>query len=212
METLKLDMAVGLLTRLSKHRLTDEDGGTHWVTALPLLVQLKMAIANSAMQPTVKGAGGTPIPIASEAYDLYYGSDGIVPVTTHHWWLLHTVHKGQGRGKVATELRAWAMAARTTPEALTEAERIICGWRDAIEGLLNPTRRWEIVGACPECQVSRVVDREEDGHIFTKPALSVVYGPDGKVSNGVCAECGAEWRGDNLRKLAWLVSVQGRLS
>ncbi len=209
METLNLDIAVGLLTRESKHRLVDEDGGTHWVTALPLLVQLQMAIGNSAMQPTFKASSGTPIPIAAEAFDL---RARIIETTAEHWWRLHAIHKGQGRESVAGRLRAWAMAARHAEETLAVAEKIICGWRDNIEGLFNPTRRWEIQGACPECTISRVVDREEDGHIFTKPALSVVYDIDGSLAAGVCAECGAEWRGKNLRKLAWLVSVQGRLS
>lgn len=212
METLKLDTAVILLTRITPRRFVDEDGKAHFGQAYPLLVQLKMAIANSAMQPTVRGSGGTPIPIASEAYDLLYGDEGVVPVTTHYWWMLHRVHKGQGRGKVATELRAWAMAARHSQEALAEAERIICGWRDAIEGLLNPTRFWEILAPCMECGASHV-EREEDGQHFKKHAVSVAFGPDRRPVAGVCSACGAEWKsGRDLERLAWLVSVQGRLS
>ena len=45
--SIELAAAVNLLTRDSKHRVADADGRLRFVTVSPLLVQLKLAIANS---------------------------------------------------------------------------------------------------------------------------------------------------------------------
>ena len=205
METLKLDTAVGLLTRLSPHRLVDEEGGVRWVTADPLLVQLQLAVGNSAAPALFKGSGN-PLPMSADAHDLLMK---IVNVTIDYWWQLHTIHKGMGRESVAGRLRGWALAARSNPDHLAVAEKIICGWVEEIQALFQPRRRWEIRGACPSCGFRRVVDREDDGQTFMKPALAVLYEPDGRtVSCAECSACRSSWGPDQVIWLAELVAAQ----
>lgn len=190
LDTLKLDVAVGLLTRESKHRLVTEES-IRWVTADPLLVQLRIAIGHSSAPVTFKASAGSPIPLAVGAYDLL---TRIAESTTEHWWQLHTLHHGQGRTSLVGQLRAWAMVARLDPETLREAEGIICGWVEEIQGMFEPTRRWEIKGTCPACKVSKVVIRDDpDEGTVRAPALAVIYDRTGQLAGAECAACGNHW-------------------
>lgn len=199
METQELDAAVGLLTRPSKHRV-NVGGGYRWVTADPLLLQLVVEIANTSASPTFKGSGGNPIPIAADAYDLLCR---IAEEVAEKWWQTFDRHHGVGRATLAGQLRAWAMVARTNPDDLAEATRIIGGYVSAIESLFAPVRRWEIIGPCPECKTARVIDHVDDiGHTITRTALGVFYSRDNQLAGASCAACGRTWDAAEVFDLA----------
>lgn len=197
--TWNLDAAVGQLTRPTKHRVVDPiTGEGRWVTAQPLLVQLVLAIANSEASTTFKGSGGTPLPISTQALDIY---QDIEAETARHWWALHHLHHGHGRSTLAGRLRAWASVVQADADLLAETERLVLGWVKAITGLLQPLRRREIMGACPECGM-RYVLREDDGDTIKAPALVLVYDADGKPLAATCQDCGFTWEGHAIMDLA----------
>lgn len=197
---LKLDVAVGLLTRRSKHRLMDADGNARWVEADPLLVQLRMAST-----PSSSGAGGgsssaaAPIPLNADAHDML---ERIEEEVTAQWWYTHPLHRGRGGGTLVGKLLAWVTAARSSEVLLLRAGAITSRWVQDIEGLFNPQRRKPLVGACLKCKASRVLDREESGEHFYKPVLSKVYDDEGQFSRVECGACGESW--DDLATLAVL--------
>lgn len=194
-----LDAAVGQLTRPTKHRVVDPiTGESRWVTAQPLLVQLVLAIANSGASTTFKGSGGTPLPISTQALDIY---QEIEKTIAERWWALHRLHHGHGRSTLAGRLRAWASVVQVDDELLADAERLAVGWVKAITGLLQPLRRREIIGACPACTV-RYVLREDDGDTIKAPALVLVYDADNNPLAATCQNCGAIWEGHAIMDLA----------
>lgn len=205
MDTLKLDIAVSQLTRESKHRLVDAEGNVRWVTADPLLVQLRIAIGHSTAPADFKASAGTPLPLAVGAYDLLAR---IAEVTAEHWWQLHKLHHGQGRTSLAGQMRAWAMAARHDPDTLAEAERIICGWVEDIQGMFEPARRWEIKGACPVCTQRKVTVRTDDEGTVYAPALAVIYDKLGRLDGAQCSACGATWDSGTVVVLAREIAAQ----
>lgn len=204
-DSLRLDQAVGLLTRESKHLLKDADGNNRWVTADPLLVQLRMAVTNSTAATAFKSSGGTPIPMSAAAFDLL---TEISEVTLEKWWELHDRHHGQGIGTLAGQLRAWAMAAQARAVDLATAEKIICGWVEQIQGLLVPGRRREIKGQCPACLQHKVVVRIDDEGIVRAPALSILYDREDSIIGAQCAACGSQWSGNPLMELAREIAAQ----
>lgn len=204
-DSLKLDQAVGLLTRESKHVLKDSEGKNRWVTADPLLVQLRMAVTHSTAPATFKASAGTPIPLSVVAYDLLAE---ISEVTLEHWWELYNQHHGQGRESLVGQLRAWAMAAHARAVDLVVAEKVICGWVSQIQGLLQPTRHREIKGICPACLQQKIVVRMDDEGIVRAPALSILYDLEDNITGAQCAACGAHWSGDPLMELAREIAAQ----
>lgn len=191
---LKLDIAVGLLTRPSKHRLVSADGTARWVVADPLLVQLRMASA-----PSSSTDGGGPsstaaaIPLNADAHDLL---ERIGEELTRNWWYTHPIHKGRGRETMVGKLLSWTTAARSNEVLVLRAGAITGRWVADIEALFNPQRRKPLPGAvCPAkgCGASRVLDREEEGEHFYRPALVRVYDAEGLFTVLECGACGASW-------------------
>lgn len=192
MPAMRLDMAVGLLTRPSKHRLVDpETREGRWVVADPMLLQLSMAIRNSGASVSFKSSAGTPMPVSAQALDLFRE---IEATTAERWWSLHHLHFGQGRATLTGRIRTWAAVARSDAGLAIEAAVIMEGWVGDISGLLQPLRRWEIRGECPECKESRI-QKVQEGETVSSPALSLVYTVDGFPDAVQCAGCGAEWQG-----------------
>jgi hypothetical protein len=197
----RLDMAVGLLTRPSKHRILDpETGRAVWVTADPLLIQLFMAVKNSTAGATFKsGSINPPLPLSGDALDLFAEIEN---VTAERWWALHRLHFGEGRATLGARIRTWAAVVRHDPDLTREAEQIMSGWVRDIKALLDPVRRAQIIGACPECGETRIVARtDDDGGTIMEPALSLVYS-ENYPDFAVCRACGTEWRGYGLTVLA----------
>lgn len=191
---LKLDIAVGLLTRPSKHRITGPDGEARWVEAEPLLVQLRMAVANTsaAAEPGVSSSG-KPIPMSADAHDLL---EAIGEELTRHWWYTHPIHHGRGRETMVGKLLAWTTAARSSEALVLRAGSITGRWVAEIEALFNPQRRKPLPGAaCPakDCGATRVLDREEEGEHFYRPALVRVYDAEGLFTHVECGVCGGTW-------------------
>ena len=182
--------AVDLLTREGKHWIRDGKRGRRLVITAPLLVQLRMEITSSS-----GGAGGpssvtATIPLAAAALDLL---EEIKATVHEEWWLTHGLHHGHGHGTLVGELRAWASVAHLTSEGkgLAWAYRTCKGWADAIEGLLQPVRRWEIAGACPACKATRTVASLDVGETVYAPALCLEFLADG--ARGLCRACGMDF-------------------
>lgn len=193
---LKLDIAVGLLTRRSKHRLEDGDGAVRWVVADPLLVQLRLAsVPSSSTGGGSSSSGAAPIPLSADAHDLL---ERITEEVTAQWWYTHPIHHGRGGGTLVGKLLAWTTAARSSDALLLPAGAVTSRWVVEIQSFFNPQLRRPLPGAVcrnKACGVSRVLDREEDGEHFYKPALVQVYHEDGRFDRLECLACGASWSG-----------------
>jgi hypothetical protein len=191
-EATRLDAAVGLLTRPSKHLLVDpETREGRWVIADPMLLQLSMAIRNSGGATAFKSSSGTPLPVSAQALDLFRE---IEATAAERWWSLHHLHFGQGRETLVGRIRTWAAVVRSNEAMTHEAMVIIEGWVRDIGALLQPLRRWEIRGACPTCKEARI-QKVQEGETVSSPVLSLVYTADGLPDAVRCASCGAEWIG-----------------
>lgn len=189
-----LDEAVDLLTREGRTWLRDGKRGRRLVTTSPLLVQLRMEITSSS-----GGAGGpssttAAIPLAAAALDLL---EEIKATVHHHWRRTKHLHHGHGRGTLVGELRAWAAVAHLVD--YDRAERLCNVWCDAIEALLQPVRRWEIVGACPKCKATRTVASLDVGETVYAPALCLEFLADG--TRGYCRACGESFHPEVLAAL-----------
>lgn len=200
---LKLDIAVGLLTRRSHHLVKDpHTGKSHVVLAEPLLVQLRMASANSTAAP-VEGAGSSAptLPLSASAHDLMVQIEG---EAEYHYF----VHGGVRRDlQLADHIRALVVAAQLNQETLGVVEKLVCGWVAAIQGFFNPQRRRPLRGAvCPnkKCGAARVLDREEEGEHFYKPALVQVCDDEGLFDRLECGVCGSSWSGLELELMGAL--------
>ncbi len=203
MDTIKLDIAVGLLTRESKHRLVDDEGRVRWVTADPLIFQLQQAIGNTSANGLFKSSSGNPLPLAASAHIIM---EEIRETTIHYWWRLPQMvrtasvmrlhHAGRERDRsaqVRLRLGIWAAAARSSEADYAEAEHWATKWVDDIESMFHPVRVREIRDACPRCGFRRVLDREDEGERFMKSALAMVYEEDGRLRGIECAACKAKW-------------------
>jgi hypothetical protein len=200
-DTLKLDTAVGLLTRRSPHRIMDEDGNPRWIVADPLLVQLRMASTpSSSGDGGGSSSAGAPIPLNADAHDLL---ERIREETSTQWWYTHPIHHGAGRGTLGGELLAWVRAARSNEILTLGAEVITTRWVTDIKALFNPQYRRPLPGVCPnkKCRASRVLDREESGEHFYKPVLAKLYDDDGELTGIECGNCGASWTPDEMKEL-----------
>lgn len=190
----RLDMAVGLLTRPSKHRVIDPvTGDAVWITAEPLLIQLLLAIKNTGAGTTFKSSAvHPPLPFSGDALDLFRR---IEDTTAERWWALHRLHFGEGRATLGARIRSWAAVVRSDPDLTREAERIMSGWVRDIQAMLNPERRAQIIGACPACGESRIAARtDDDGGTILEPVLFLAYA-DGVPDYAGCKSCGEEWSG-----------------
>lgn len=185
----KLDEAVNALTRETYSYVRDADGEGKFVVAPPLLMQLKVEITNSTGG---QGGGATSstaaIPLAAAALDLL---EEIKAEVHDRWWQTYTLHHGYGRGRLVSELRTWAAAARAEPAELKTAYLMCTNWVAAIRGLLQPVRRWEISGRCPACKASRVALSEDLGSPIYGPALVIEFQDGG--ATGLCRACGEDY-------------------
>lgn len=202
---LKLDIAIGLLTRRSKHLVKDpHTGKSQVVLAEPLLVQLRMASTPSS---STDGGGASstraPIPLNADAHDLL---ERIEEELTAQWWYTHPTHRGRGRESLVGKLLAWTTASRGSEVLLLRAGAITARWVEDIEGLFNPQRRRPLPGVCPnkKCGAARVFDREEEGEHFYRPALVQVYDDDGLFDRLECGVCGSAWSGLELELMGAL--------
>lgn len=193
----ELAAAVNLLTRDSKHLVADSDGRSRFVTVSPLLVQLKLAIANSTAAGSGMGGGGAQIPLGAAALDLY---TDIEETVRDNWWHTYPLHHGHGRGKTALELRAWAasVAMATDPELALTCLHLCKVWVASINGLLQPVRRWEVRGACPACKRAKVL-KEEDGERIWGHTLSVCITETETWAE--CLACGEKYVPATLARL-----------
>lgn len=187
---LKLDIAVGLLLRRSKHLMPGPDGKPQLVEAEPLLVQLALAVGSDIAASGQGGAStGSPILIAAAALDL---QRAIESEAADLYW----EHGGTRRdSRLGERVRCVAAAAQANADALKKVERKVSGWVASIQNLFNPHRRKPLPGECPnkKCKATQVFDREEFGETYRKPALSKVYDDEGRLDRIECGACEMSW-------------------
>ena len=195
---LRLQIAVGLLTRNTMHKVTDPvTGADTYVTWAPLLSQLAAAVKNTSAGAAFKsGNVHAPLPLSADALDLLTHID---EVATEHWWMVHRLHFGEGRGTLPGRIRAWAMAAQADPSMARDAEHILSGWVDQIRALLEPTRRVHIRAQCPRCKAERA-RRDVDGETVMDYALYIRYSVDGEPLEAGCGACGVTWEWRELAR------------
>lgn len=195
----KLRIAVGLLTRPSKHRVQDPEGGAdRWMTAEALLVQLRLAVRNSSPGGSyTTSSNGTPVLISAAAFDL---ERTIRLAVTKQW--AETLHLHHGHQEtIGAKLRTWAAVAESDEILTRQAERYCTGWVTQIQGLLSPVRRREIRGKCPGCFVDRVIDHyDEEGGMVMTTAL-VVESSEATPAYARCLHCNRVWLGQDM----WLL-------
>lgn len=203
--TQQLNMAVGLLTRPSKHRVVTEDGSAVWVTSDPLLLQLALALKSSSVGAAFKSSAGTPLPMNADAFDLMEEIDS---VTWEHWWQTHGLHHGHGKETITARLRTWASVSRGHPTLLDEAETIISSWVQRIEGLFLPRRTREVHAHCPYCYARKVATVDDEGHTVKRPALTLIYDREGReIDSAVCGACKHTWDRGDVASLARFVAA-----
>lgn len=189
-----LNDTVHRLTRDHRSIHTDpETGKTSYPTELALFTQLRQEIASSS-RPATGASSGPRIPVALQAVMLW---DEIRES-------LNTVHitlRGQDDPKKSAErkLQEWAAWAGTDSQtdSAKKCLRDVLKWAAAIEQLLNPVRRVEIVGACPtdNCSASHVWAWDE-GEYVRNTAITATG------SEARCGACGTTWTGAELHTLA----------
>lgn len=136
--------------------------------------------------------------MSADAHDLL---ERIRDEAASYWWEAHKVHKGKGRRTLVGHITGWVEVAREDEQTLKVAEKVVCRWVTEIQGLFNPQRRRPLPGAaCPnkDCGAIKVLDREELGEHFYKPALSRIYDEDGLFDRMECGACGESWSGLGL--------------
>lgn len=153
-----------------------------------LLVQLRKAISSSISTPTnpVSGGGEMMGGLNLAAFALYEAVDGRIRAA---WGDLR-----QPQSKALTEaiLRKWFVHVRNLFESgqvpdsfVYEWLRITRGWVRQIEGMFNPEVVKELVGPCPQCEATRVSNREGE----EQSALYLHYSSENNPE-AMCRLCG----------------------
>ncbi|MBD1541037.1 hypothetical protein G9E11_01950 [Arthrobacter sp. IA7] len=189
-----LNATVHRLTR--DHRTTHVDPDTgikSYPTELSLFEQLRQEIA-SGRRPSTGGSSGSRSPIAIPAFGLWAEIRETLAT-------MHIAITGRDEPKLSAESKLQKWAAWTQSDVGGEsAQKCLhsaTAWASAIEQLLNPVRRTEIVGACPveACGASHAWTWE-DGEYVRNTAITAT-GAEAR-----CGACGTTWAGAELHSLA----------
>lgn len=98
-------------------------------------------------------------------------------------------------GSVEGMLAGWARGAQQFPTEVERCLGLTDRWIAQIGELLNPPRRWEIAGPCPNC-AERFIIRVADGE-QTKAAALIVSKVEAQ-----CRACDARWMPAEFHELA----------
>jgi hypothetical protein len=196
MEFQQLTDNIHRLTRDHRTTHTDtETGRTTYPTELALLTQLRQEQGSGSRNAGSGTSGsGSRSPIALQAVMLW--SEIRETLNTRHIALT-----GRDEPALAPEvkLRNWGVQALKDPDghAQENCARTTTTWIRAIEGLLHPVPKTEIVGACPapDCGQTHAWTLQ-DGEYLRNTALTI---SQGQVS---CAACGTTWAGNDIHNLA----------
>ncbi|WDF34562.1 hypothetical protein PTW37_06590 [Arthrobacter agilis] len=187
------------LTREHRVTYTDpETGAVSYPTQVSLFDQLRQEQASGARNTGNSGSGSRS-PIAIQAVMLW--SEIRDTLNTRHILI-----QGTDRPDIAPEykLHAWHVhtLADTTGDAQKNCLRTAAGWAQAIESLINPVRRIEIVGVCPvdECRASHAWTWNEDE--WVRNTAITATGLEAQ-----CGACGMKWDADTLHDLPALMEA-----
>ncbi|WP_295108681.1 hypothetical protein [uncultured Kocuria sp.] len=183
------------LTRTHKVQVPGTQHPAQYADALPLLEQLRMLIRGTGHggQEIGGAGGGSKPPINLRALDLW------TEITT-------TVNQGwPGAGRPVTQsvplgfkLRAWA---EQDPENVRLTDQCLA-WAEQITRAIHPVKRIDIMGTCPSCQCTHVMNTDpETGEHTYNHALTAYTEP----AHVACAVCGTTWEGQAIHHLRGLV-------
>jgi hypothetical protein len=191
----QLNEAVHRLTR--EHRITyidAESGDKSFPTELSLFEQLRQEIQSGRRAKASGGGTGSRSPIAIPAFSLW--CEIRETLSTKH---IAITGKDEPGLSPESKLQKWAVwtQADTTGEAGKKCLENATKWMLSIQQLLNPIRRTEIVGGCPQpdCGATHAWTWVEDEYV-RNTALTATG------AEATCGACGTTWIGVELHALA----------
>jgi hypothetical protein len=147
------------------------------------------------------GGGGSPAPLALNAWDLYRRID---ETATYMYW----TNKGDqplSSFKLGARIQYWAARSLVSQEKIDETTKVLAGWVSDIEQLFNPGKTIRIPGKCPDCGKD-IYTAVEDGETIRKPALTAHPGTYGTYAT--CGNCNQRWAGPELNELKLQQMIQ----
>lgn len=191
----QLNDVVHRLTRAHRAIHVDaESGDKTFPTELSLFEQLQQEIESGRRANGGGGGTGSRSPIAIPAFSLW--SEIRETLSTMH---ITITGKDEPRLRAEAKLQKWAAWTRsdTSGEAGRKCLANAASWASSIEQLLNPVRRTEIVGRCPqtECGATHAWTWVEDEYV-RNTALTATG------AEATCGACGKVWAGAELHTLA----------
>lgn len=185
------------------HRLTREHRSTHidsdtgaktFPTEMALFTQLRQEITSGRRDTAGAGGSGSRSPIAIPAFSLWAEIRETLAT-------MHIAITGKDEPKVSPEskLQKWATWTQSdnSGEATKQCLENATKWLLAIQQLLNPVRRTEIVGRCPqtECGATHAWTWVEDEYVRNTAITAT-------GAEATCGACGTTWLGTELHALA----------
>jgi hypothetical protein len=191
----QLNDTVHRLTR--NHRTTHidaESGDKSFPTELSLFKQLQQEIESGRRANGGGGGTGSRSPIAIPAFSLW--SEIRETLSTMH---IAITGKDEPTLSPESKLQKWAVWTQsdTNGDAGRKCLENATKWMLSIQQLLNPVRRTEIVGACPQtdCGATHAWTWDEDEYVRNTAITAT-------GAEATCGACGTTWVGAELHTLA----------
>lgn len=161
-----------------------ESGATVPFREMPLFEQLRQERVSSTRRSGASGSGSRA-PVAIPALVLWNEIQ-----ETLNTRMVQIDGKDRPDLSPEAKLQRWAAHTLQDPSGGLQQQclRTIVGWAMAIQNLLHPVRKTEILGTCPECRETHAWSWQEDEWI-RNTALAAV-GLD-----VTCGACGSQWCG-----------------
>jgi len=177
-------LAINIETLVSDHPVDHVDPVTKKVThpkEIALLEQLRMEI-QSGRRPGGGSGSGSRSPVALGAVTLY--NEIRESLNTAY---ISLTGKDDHAVSPEDKLRLWQKAAVSRgDDAITKCTKITAKWIEAINELISPETKLELVGACPACGNTHHTE-EVDGEPTRNRALYAT------LAKAECRSCGAVW-------------------
>lgn len=186
------------------HRLTrehraihvdSESGAKSYPTEMSLFEQLRQEIESGRRPNAGGGASGSRSPIAIPAFSLW--SEIRETLATMH---IVTTGKDEPQLSAESKLQKWAVWTQSdnSGQAARKCLENTTKWMLAIQQMLSPIRRTEIVGSCPQadCGATHAWTWDEDEYVRNTAITAT-------GTEAQCGACGATWVGAELHELAF---------
>lgn len=173
-----IDLRKRIAARVEKQRSTS--------AVIPaLLDQLQAEVASSS-----SGLGEGAAAVGPHRSVLAIAAVQILQAVEHHTGARRGPHLGEG-------VRAWAEHAEPAPAAALAEQ-----WVTDIRELINPTKRYQRPGACPDCGHRFAHVHDSSGELVRTTAIEFDPGTKPGTERAHCRRCPAHWVGDTqLRQL-----------